>query len=189
MSQWAQVEGLMARVMLREQAGFKALYDLTASRLLAVAQRVVRDTAMAEDVVQEMFVALWNQSWPQRPGQRLSMAWLCVATRNRAIDFLRKKRPEIPLHWHDAEGKEQHHDCADEQGSPMDQLLASEDAQRLGACMNRLEVAPRKAVFLAFYEGLTHPEIALRMSCPLGTVKAWTRRSLLRLKLCLEMAA
>lgn len=189
MTEWAQVESLMARVMLREQAAFKALYDLTASRLLAVALRVLRDSAMAEDVVQEVFVAVWNHAWPQAPGQRMSMAWLCVATRNRAIDFLRKKRPEVPLHWHDADGNEQQHDCVDEHGSPMDQLLASEDAQRLGACMNRLESSPRTAVFLAFYEGLTHPEIAQRMHCPLGTVKAWTRRSLQRLKLCLAVAA
>jgi RNA polymerase sigma-70 factor (ECF subfamily) len=71
----------------------------------------------------------------------------------------------------------------------MDILLEHQDGQRLGHCLGGLEPEPRQAVLLAFYEGLTHNEIAERMRRPLGTIKAWTRRSLLRLKGCLEAAA
>jgi RNA polymerase sigma-70 factor (ECF subfamily) len=110
-------------------------------------------------------------------------------TRNRAIDVLRKKKPEQPLHWQDSDGNTQTHDVADDTGSPLEQLLASEDGQRLGHCVGALEQEPRQAVMLAFYEGLTHPEIAERMRRPLGTVKAWTRRSLQRLKGCMEAVA
>ncbi|CAN5272490.1 sigma-70 family RNA polymerase sigma factor [soil metagenome] len=181
-----QIEQLLSRISLRDAAALESLYRLVAGRLKAVAYRVMQDHAKAEDVLQEVFLSLWNQAGQRAPGQSLSLAWLCVITRNRAIDALRRKKPEQPLHWHDDEGKAQFHDVLDESGSPLEQLLAHEDGQRLGQCMGALEQEPRQAVVMAFYEGLTHSEIAQRMSRPLGTIKAWTRRSLMRLKACLE---
>lgn len=183
------VELLIGRIALRDHAAFKALFDQTAGRLLAVAARVLQDPAQAEDVVQDVFVKLWNQAVQRTPTQPCSLAWLCVVTRNMAIDHVRRKRPETPLQWVDAEGDEHMHDMADEQHSPMEQLLAHEDAARLGSCLGRLEPEPRQAVLFAFYEGLSHIQIAERMRKPLGTVKAWTRRSLLRLKGCMEVCA
>lgn len=183
------VERLLSRIALRDATALKTLYHLTASRLLAVAFRVMQDRALAEDVLQEVFVTVWNQSAQRASGQSLTLAWLCVVTRNRAIDALRKKKPETPLHWHDGDGQEHFHDIPDTTGSPLDNLLAHEDGWRLGQCLGGLEGEPRQAVLLAFYEGLTHMEIADRMHHPLGTVKAWTRRSLLRLKGCLEATA
>lgn len=75
---------------------------------------------------------------------------------------------------------------AAEGASPVEQLLVQESDVRLTHCIGALEQDPRRALLLSFYEGLTHAEIALRMQRPLGTVKAWTRRSLMRLKDCLE---
>ena len=181
-----EISQLLSRIALRDAKAFEALYRQVASRLLAVALRVVQDHAAAEDVLQEVLVAVWNQSAAAAPGQSLTLAWLCVVTRNRAIDLLRRRKPEQPLHWTDANGDEHSHDLQDESGSPMEQLLALEDGARLGHCVDALEPEPKKAVLLAFFEGLTHPEIAQRMQRPLGTVKAWTRRSLMRLKGCME---
>ena len=184
-----EVSQLLSRIALRDAKAFESLYRLAASRLMAVALRVVQDRAMAEDVLQEVFVTVWNQSAAAAPGQHLTLAWLCVVTRNRAIDLLRRRKPEQPLHWQDENGEEQSHDIQDESGSPMEQLLAHEDGAQLAHCMDTLEPEPRRALLLAFYDGLTHPEIALRMQRPLGTVKAWTRRSLMRLKGCMEAMA
>ena len=184
-----QIENLLARVALRDAAALKALYHRVAGRLLAVASRVLDDRAQAEDVLQEVFLTVWNQSARREPGQALTLAWLCVVTRNRAIDAARRKRPETPLHWVDADGEERVHDAVDESASVMDNLLAHQEGQQLGNCLNALEADPRRAVMLAFFEGLTHLEIAARMSRPLGTIKAWTRRSLLRLKGCMEGVA
>jgi RNA polymerase sigma-70 factor (ECF subfamily) len=189
MSATDTVEQLVGRIALRDHAAFKMLFDQAAGRLLAVAARVLQDRAQAEDVVQDVFVKLWNQAVQRTPSQPCSLAWLCVVTRNMAIDHLRKKRPETPLQWVDANGDEQQHDIADEQSSPMEKLLAHEDGARLGSCLGRLEPEPRQAVLFAFYEGLSHLEIAQRMCKPLGTVKAWTRRSLIRLKGCMEACA
>lgn len=184
-----EVSQLLSRIALRDAKAFEVLYRLVASRLMAVALRVVQDRAVAEDVLQEVFVTVWNQSAVAAPGQHLTLAWLCVVTRNRAIDLLRRRKPEQPLYWQDENGEEQSHDIQDESGSPMEQLLAHEDGAQLTHCMEALESEPKRALLLAFYDGLTHPEIALRMQRPLGTVKAWTRRSLMRLKACMEALA
>jgi RNA polymerase sigma-70 factor (ECF subfamily) len=184
-----EVAGLLARVALRDAQAFETLYRLIASRLMAVALRVTQDRAMAEDVLQEVFVSIWNRAGSAAPGQHRSRAWLCVVTRHRAIDLLRKRRPEEPLHWHGEDGEERMHDAQAEDASPMHQLLADEGDAQLARCMGTLEPEPRQALMLAFHDGLTHNEIARRMARPLGTVKAWTRRSLMRLKGCMEALA
>ena len=184
-----EVSQLLARVALRDAQAFEALYRLVASRLMAVAVRVTQERAMAEDVLQEVFVSIWNRSTDAAAGQHRTLAWLCVVTRHRAIDLLRKRKPEEPLHWHGENGDERTHDAQAEGGSPLDQLLAHADDTQLTHCMGTLEPEPKPALLLAFYDGLTHMEIAQRMARPLGTVKAWTRRSLMRLKGCMEAMA
>lgn len=187
MDERLEVERLLSRISLRDAASFKSLYALVAPRLMAVAYRVLQDRALAEDVLQEVFIKIWNESVPRPQGQHKTLAWLCVTTRNRAIDVIRSKKPETPLSWLDDDGDEHFHDvAADDAHSPLANLLAHEGGQRLGHCMARLEYEPRQAVLLAFYEGLTHPQIATRMQRPLGTIKAWTRRSMQRLKDCME---
>lgn len=184
-----EVSQLLARVALRDAKAFEALFRLVANRLMAVAMRVTQDAAMAEDVLQEVFTSIWHRVDGAAPGQHRSLAWLCVVTRHRAIDLLRKRKPEEPLHWQGHDGEERMHDVAAEDASPMDHLLMNEADARLTHCMGALEADPRRALMLSFYEGLTHNEIALRMQKPLGTVKAWTRRSLMRLKDCLGALA
>jgi RNA polymerase sigma-70 factor, ECF subfamily len=151
-----EVGELLARIGLRDAQAFETLYRRVAGRLMAVALRVMQDRAAAEDVLQEVFAALWNRADHAAPGQHRTLAWLCVVTRNRAIDLLRKRKPEEPLHWSGEDGEERVY---------------------------------RRALLLAFHDGLTHVEIAQRMARPLGTVKAWTRRSLVRLKGCMEALA
>jgi RNA polymerase sigma-70 factor (ECF subfamily) len=185
----AHLQTLMSRIALQDRAALRELYDATAGRLLAVAARMLDDRASAEDVVQDTFVTVWTRA-AGFPALRTSpLAWLTSIARHRAIDLLRKRRPETPLQWHDAEGQEHQHDIADASGTPLDQLLAVQADARLGDCMGRLEPEPRTALALAYHEGLTHDELAARLRRPLGTVKAWIRRSLLRLKDCLGEAA
>ncbi len=186
MDERLEIERLLSRISLRDAVAFKSLYAISAKRLLAVAWRVLQDRAAAEDVVQEVFIKIWSESLPRLMGQNLSLAWLCVVTRNRAIDALRKKKPETPLLWMDDEGTEHSHDAVDESASLLPQLIANQEGARLGECMSQLEGEPRQAMLLAFYDGLTHIQIAKQMHRPLGTVKAWTRRSLVRLKGCME---
>lgn len=183
-----QTAALLARVALRDHSALQALYRLAGGRLLAVAMRITQDQALAEDTVQEVMVTVWHQTATRAPGQSLGLAWLCVVTRHRAIDLMRKARPTVPLTWHDDQGEEHQHDVPDESGSPLTQLLDHEADRQLSRCLSALDEQPRQAMLLGFYEGLTHMEIAERMSKPLGTVKAWVRRSLMSLKVCMEGA-
>jgi RNA polymerase sigma-70 factor (ECF subfamily) len=179
------LQSLLARIAARDAAALRALYAAASGRLLAVAGRILDDRAAAEDVVQDVFMTVWTRA-AQFPTLHASpLAWLTSMTRNRAIDLVRRRRPETTLVWQDAEGQEHQHDIADDSGSPLDQLMAVQSEGRLGDCMAQLDDEPRAALRLAYYEGLTHDELSARIGRPLGTVKAWIRRSLLRLRACL----
>jgi len=181
----AQLQQLLSRVALQDRAALQALYRLAGGRLLAIVQRMMDDRGAAEDVLQDTFLTVWQKA-AQFPMLRTSpMAWLTTIARHRAIDVMRKRKPETPLQWTDAQGQERQHDIADDSGSPLQQLMAHQADGQLGHCLGRLEPDPRQALTLAYFEGLTHDELALRLGKPLGTVKAWIRRSLLRLRDCL----
>ncbi|MFT3818100.1 MAG: sigma-70 family RNA polymerase sigma factor [Rubrivivax sp.] len=184
----AALQQLLARVALQDRAALRTLYDATAGRLLAIVQRMLDDRAAAEDVIQDTFVAVWQRA-PQFPQLRTSpLAWLTTIARHRAIDLLRRRRPETPLAWTDDEDQEHQHDVADPGAAPPEQIEQQQDDGRLAWCVGRLADEPRQAVLLAYYEGLTHEQLALRLRRPLGTVKTWVRRSLQQLKACLEGA-
>ncbi len=178
------LQALLGRVALQDRAALHELYKTTAGRLLAVSYRILND-----DVLQDTFITVWTRA-AQFPALRTSpLAWLTSIARNRAIDVLRRRKPETPLTWQDDEGQEHQHDVADGSGSPLDQLLTRQADGRLGHCLEQIEAEPRAALKLAYFDGLTHEQLAERIGRPLGTVKAWVRRSLLRLRDCMGEAA
>lgn len=186
MIQAQEVETLLARVAMGDRSAFKALYELTAGLLLATAHRVLQDRALAEDVVQDVFAGLWHKKTPDSsvPMAR-SIGWLCVITRNRAIDHARKRPSDVSLHGLTSDGEEYTHDAPSDSPDVFEQLSIAQDSHCLQECLKQLAPEPRQAVLLSYLEGLTHMELAERMQRPLGTVKAWTRRSLLALRQCM----
>jgi RNA polymerase sigma-70 factor (ECF subfamily) len=182
------VEILLARVAMGDRAAFQSLYECTAGVLLATAARVLQDRTAAEDVVQDVFAGLWSKASDMATPSAKNLGWLCVVTRNRALDHLRKRPRETSLHEQGEDGEDCVHDAASEDPGVFEQLAFSQDQQRLRGCLKNLEGEPRQAVLLCYFEGLTHMELAERLKRPLGTVKAWTRRSLMALKTCMEAA-
>ncbi len=184
------LDRLMSRVAMRDQAAFKTLYDATVRCLLAMVTRLLHDGAWAEDVLQEVYVSVWNAAPSYSAVKSQPMTWLMAIARNKAMDALRGTRTERqhvvrPAASHDDDDTAVP-DVADEQAGPLDRLVNAVESLRLRRCLQRLEPAQRQAIALAFYDGLTHVELALHMHQPLGTVKAWVRRGLERLKPCLE---
>lgn len=179
------LEDLIRGVAQQDGAALRRLYEATSGRLLAIATRVLDDRGAAEDVLQEVYMGLWHRvaSIPQPCRQPL--AWLTTLVRNRAIDMVRKRRPEQPLQWTDADGEEHQVDVVDDNAAPPEQIEQMQEDARLSHCVQSIAEEPRQALLLAYYEGLTHQEVAARMARPLGTVKAWVRRSLLSLHACL----
>lgn len=181
---------LLARVALRDQAAFKQLYDATVRCLLAISVRLLRDQAWAEEVLQEAYVSIWHSAPAYVPAKAAPMTWLMTIVRNKAMDALRSTTTEraTMVRPMAADDDDEHGvpEVADANPGPLERLLQSIDALRLRGCLQKLEPSQRQAIALAFYDGLTHTELAEHLQQPLGTVKAWVRRGLERLKPCLQ---
>ncbi len=173
---------LLAACARRDRTAFSRLYEATSAKLYGVAVRILRREDWAEEVLQECYVSIWTHAPEYRPALAAPMTWMTSVVRNRCLDWLRRPRAEVS----DADGA-----IADSAESgdpgPLAQLERAKDAQALARCLKGLEGKQRQAIALAFYDGLSHAELASHMREPLGTVKTWVRRGLLRLKDCLEL--
>lgn len=156
------------------------LYKGTAPQLFGLALSILRSRELAEDVVQDSFVVVWRQARSFDPTRGAAMAWLARIVRNRCFDLLRRHGRETPLDDVVVQSWE------DPASSPADLAALSQDAERLRDCLDELDESPRKSLMLAYFEGMTYTQVAERMGAPLSTVKSWIRRSLIRLKDCME---
>jgi RNA polymerase sigma-70 factor (ECF subfamily) len=188
-----ELSALLARAGLGDRAAFAALYRATSSHLYAVVLRINRDRAQAEEVLQEVYVNLWRSAGGFDAAQGQPLTWLTSIARNRAIDSLRRRQTQPHLQSTTiASDDDTDHDMlddhADDAPGPLDLLSRAADARALTDCMDQLSGAQRQSVALAFYDGLSHAEVAQHMRQPLGTVKSWVRRALQTLRACLERA-
>ena len=174
------LEQLLGRAALGERGAFQELYRATAPKLFGVALRILRLEDWAEEVLQECYVSVWRHAAEYRPGLAAPMTWMTSIVRNRCLDWLRRPNPE-PL---DDEALQ-----AIESGNPGPLALLEQgrDSAALARCLRGLEAKQRQAITLAFFEGLSHAELAQHLREPLGTVKTWVRRGLARLRSCLEL--
>jgi RNA polymerase sigma-70 factor (ECF subfamily) len=186
---------LIARSALGDRGAFTRLYDLTSGHLFAVVLRIQRDRALAEDLLQEVYVSAWKAIASFDAAQSQPMTWLTSIARNKAIDSLRRAQTQPRLESvhapddDDGDRPDLDQQIADEAPGPAELLMQASDARRLGACMQALSAAQRQSLALAFFDGLSHGEVADHLRQPLGTVKSWVRRALSALRECLERAA
>lgn len=183
---------LLSRAGLGDRAAFATLYEQSSSHLFAVVLRICRDRAQAEDILQEVYVNVWRAAGSFDAAQSQALTWLTSIARNRAIDSLRRAQTQPQLqtaHTADDEDSDVYDTMADDQPGPLEMLSRASDAHALSKCMKDLNAPQRQSLALAFYDGLSHAEVAEKMGEPLGTVKSWVRRGLLSLKACLEAAA
>jgi RNA polymerase sigma factor (sigma-70 family) len=182
---------LLARAGLGDRRAFATLYERTSPHLFAVVLRIQRDRAVAEDLLQEVYVNVWRAAKGFDAAQSQPMTWLTSIARNRAIDSLRRAQAQPRLHSghaQDDEDTDVYDETADEAAGPLELLSQASDARALQRCMAELSAAQRQSLALAYYDGLSHAELASRMGEPLGTVKSWVRRGLMGLKACLDQA-
>ena len=185
---------LLARAGLGDRAAFATLYERTSPHLLAVVLRINRDRAQAEDILQEVYVNVWRAASSFDAAQSQPLTWLTSIARNRAIDSLRRLQTQPRMRaapaseGRDSEDDDVYDTVADESPGPLDLLSRAAEARSLAACMDQLSPSQRQSVALAFFQGLSHAEVAIQMRQPLGTVKSWVRRSLATLKSCLDAA-
>ena len=187
-----ELSKLLARAGLGDRAAFATLYEQTSSHLLGVVLRIQRDRAQAEDILQEVYVNVWRAAQSFDAAQSQPLTWLSSIARNRAIDSLRRTQTQPQFKptssGNDEEDNDVYDTVADDAPGPLDLLSRASDARALSSCMQALSAQQRQSVALAFFDGLSHAEVAEQMRQPLGTVKSWVRRALLALKSCLESA-
>jgi RNA polymerase sigma-70 factor (ECF subfamily) len=167
---------LVSRVRAGDQDAMGALYDRYSPLVYAVGLRVLADSAAAEDVLQEVFMQLWRNPARFDPTRGNLGAWLAVIARNRAIDVLRMRHFES--------------DIEDVVVSVEPDLASEADRSRAAKnvrdVLNGMHPAQRQALELAFFEGLTHTEVAAKIGEPLGTIKTRIRAGLLALRKALK---
>ncbi len=168
----------VARVARGEASGLETLYDRHSTMVYSLALRIVRDTAEAEDVTQEVFTQAWSQAARYDTSRGAVAAWLLMMARSRALDRLRRRRAALKS------GPADDALAAIPDPGPSVELMtaADEQARTARAALASLPAAERTALELAYYEGLTHVEIAARTATPLGTVKTRIRTALRRVR-------
>lgn len=180
-----QLRAWLAGAARNDARAFRALYDATSPKLFGFALRMTGKRELAEDALQEAFVAIWHGAASYQSALAAPLTWMTTIVRNKALDGLRRHAGEV-----DIDGAPFDSDVMaamqDPSAGPIEALLVSSDARALAWCMARLEGTHRQVVGLAFFHDLSHSEVAQRMAMPIGTVKTWIRRSLERLKTCLD---
>ena len=170
---------LIVRVSIGDRAAFDALYQRTSAKLFGVCLRVLRDRAEAEEALQEVFVKVWTKADRFAASDLSPISWLVAIARNHAIDRLRSRR-DRPV------GIDAALEVADTAPGPEAQAVASAERQQIHACLEELEDDRAAAVRGAYLGGDSYAELAERHSVPLNTMRTWLRRSLMKLRECLE---
>jgi RNA polymerase sigma-70 factor (ECF subfamily) len=173
------IEELIGRVSLGDRTAFRHLYDRTNAKLFGVCLRILRDRTEAEEVLQEVYVKIWQRSDRYSSARAGAFGWLAAIARNHAIDRMRARRP-------DSGQISEASDVADAAHDPETHAVLSGEGRRIAACMEELDADRAAAVREAYVEGLSYDELAGRYGVPLNTMRTWLRRSLIRLRECLE---
>ncbi len=178
-----RLAGLLARTGLGDREAFAELYRASSPKLFGVSLRIVRERQLAEEVLQDSFIAIWNHATDYSRARSAPITWMATIVRNRSFDLLRRGSREV-------EDVDEFHAglLVDEAASPPADLERAAGRHAIRDCLGELEAEQRQSVSLAFFHGLSHSELAAHLRKPLGTVKTHIRRGLLRLKDCLARA-
>jgi RNA polymerase sigma-70 factor (ECF subfamily) len=168
---------LLARVAKKDAEAFAEFYDRTSAVLFSVAKSILIDATLAEDVLQEVYLQIWDKAHIFDPALGKPISWAIALTRNKALDRLRSSKRRESAMQEFAEALE---DQASE--SSLANVELKESADIVKQAMSRLSEKQRQAIELALLRGLAHSEVAEAMHEPLGTVKAWIRRGIIEIR-------
>jgi RNA polymerase sigma-70 factor (ECF subfamily) len=170
---------LIVRTSLKDRAAFDLLYRQTSAKLFGVCLRVLNDRAEAEEALQEVYVKIWTKADRFAVSDLSPISWLVAVARNHAIDRVRaRRRPTAEL--------DTALDVADPAPGPEAMAVAGDEKERIHQCLEELEKDRSAAVQGAYLRGESYAELAARFSVPLNTMRTWLRRSLMKLRECLE---
>lgn len=173
------LETLIARIALKDRQAFSQLYNRTSSKLFGVCFRILNNRSEAEDVIQEVYIKIWNRADQFATGRASVIAWMATIARNHAIDRYRaRQKPTDQL--------DDHLDLQDVGPTPEQALLYADQKNQIDSCLDLLKADHALAVRHTYLSGWSYQEAADKLDIPLNTVKTWIRRSLMQLKECLK---
>lgn len=176
----SEVTDLLRRVADKDRVAFAELYAATSSKLLGVILRILQRRSISEEVLQEVYVKVWERAADYNPAKGSAVGWMATIARNRALDEVRRKNPQ---------SLEDTPEALEVMSDTLDQLSRiehGEDLQKLMACLDKLEGNRREMVVLAYCHGLSREDLSRRFSAPVATIKTWLHRSLAQLRTCLS---
>ncbi|MEP6564248.1 MAG: sigma-70 family RNA polymerase sigma factor [Mesorhizobium sp.] len=173
------ISTLIVRTSMKDRAAFDLLYRQTSAKLFGVCLRVLHDRGDAEEALQEVFVKVWTKADRFAVSDLSPISWLVAIARNHAIDRIRARRK--PAADIDAAL-----DVADPAPGPEATVVAGGESERIYQCLDELEQDRAAAVRGAYLNGESYADLAERHKVPLNTMRTWLRRSLLKLRECLE---
>ena len=176
-----QLAAALVRVATGDRAALRMVYKDTSAKLFGVVLRIVNDRSEAEDVLQDVFVTVWRKAATFDPAKASPITWLVAIARNRAIDRVRASGMSRRTDPIEAAGE-----VSDPAPVATELVEAAQERERLTRCLDELEARQATAIRAAFLDGATYEDLARRMKVPLGTMKSWIRRGLLKLRTCLE---
>jgi RNA polymerase sigma-70 factor, ECF subfamily len=177
----AELSSLLAGCTRQDRDSFRRLYERTAPQLLACLVRILRNRALAEDALQDVFVQVWKRAGQFDGARGTAWSWLIAIARYRAIDLRRRESHSITGAWETIEEA-----VAEEESQDAAVTLGAQGSRMLSHCLSLLQPRQRECIVLAYQGGLTHVEVAGEIGEALGTVKSWIRRGLASLKRCLD---
>lgn len=163
-----------------DKDSFENLYNLTSAKLFGICLRILKERQVAEDVLQDVYVKIWRNAKGFDSAKASPITWLATIARNTSID---KKRSTGK--WNMVSDDVLEQKSSDEKGA-LDTMLASEGSMEIIKCLDTLEQRQSDVIRRAFFDGASYNEIAASLNAPLGTVKSWVRRGLIKLKGCLS---
>lgn len=175
-----ELSALIERVAKGDRKALAGVYDRTSAKLFGVCVRITRDRDAAEDILQNVYLKIWNRAGQFDRSRASPITWLCAIARNAAIDWVRK-HGAVPLSVIDPAETED----LDTTRS-MEAMAMQTHRAKVFDCLEALPSNQRLAIRLAFFDGSSHSELAEIMQAPLGTTKSWIRRGLLQLRGCLQ---
>lgn len=177
----ARLVEVLVRTGDEDRAAFRELYRLTSAKLFGIAFRICGERQAAEDVLHDVYLTIWKRAGAYEPSRASPITWLATIARNRAIDWRRAQTTRRAMPIEDAPP------IVDDAPLASETMIAGQDAQQLHGCLDGLEQRQREAIRTAFFDGVTYADLAEQQNVPLGTMKSWVRRGMLKLKECLEL--
>lgn len=176
----SDIESLINRVALGDRAAFASLYKATSPKLMGICLCILKNRGDAEEALQEVYIKVWQRAKTFAAGMSAPSAWLAAIARNHAIDVIRARKP-------DAEDIDAAYDLSDDTvPNPEQRMTIVDEGRRIDRCMKELDPSHASAVRRAYVEGLSYLELADELQVPLNTVRTWLRRSLLKLRECMQ---